>query len=202
MSALSQIGVRSFAPLVRSAAARPLCRGAPAFRRSRLRHSPPAFTPMAQPQNRVSRRRTSQVFCPLGPFASCKTMSSVKHAPCGPVFLPVDRGPGAARERMAYPRAGTAPRVRLSGLPFRKGALTERGDGNVTEMGTYVKNGLRNRDSLLASFAGARSTALRVAPPHCAGAERGRTTPLRQTSMRARCGVRLRRGRHGRRSGW
>jgi hypothetical protein len=43
-------------------------RGAPAFRRSRLRHSPPATTPMAQPQNRVSRRRTAQVFCPLGPL--------------------------------------------------------------------------------------------------------------------------------------
>jgi hypothetical protein len=54
------------APLIRYAAARPF-RGAPAFRRSRLRHSPPAITPMAQPQNRVSRRRTAQVFCPLGP---------------------------------------------------------------------------------------------------------------------------------------
>jgi hypothetical protein len=39
-------------------------RGAPAFRRSRLRHSPKASTPMAQPQNRVSRRRTE-----LGCFA-------------------------------------------------------------------------------------------------------------------------------------
>jgi hypothetical protein len=43
-------------------------RGAPALRRSRLRHSPPATTPMAQPQNRVSRKRTAQVFCPLGPL--------------------------------------------------------------------------------------------------------------------------------------
>jgi hypothetical protein len=40
---------------------------APAFRRSRLRHSPPAITLMAQPQDRVSRRRAAQVFCPLGP---------------------------------------------------------------------------------------------------------------------------------------
>ena len=30
---------------------------------------------------------------------------------------------------LAYPRAGTAPRFRLSGLPFRKGALNERGVG-------------------------------------------------------------------------
>jgi hypothetical protein len=29
---------------------------------------------------------------------------------------------------LAIPRAGTAPRFRLSGLPFRKGALNERGD--------------------------------------------------------------------------
>ena len=73
-------------------------------------------------------------------FARLALLPSVKHAPCGPVLLPVDRGPRAARERMAYPRAGTAPRFRLSGLPFRKGALTERGDGYVTEMGTVVKN--------------------------------------------------------------
>jgi hypothetical protein len=72
-------------------------------------------------------------------FARSAFLSSVKHAPCGPVFLPVDRGPRAARERMAYPRAGTAPRFRLSGLPFRKGALTERGGGYVTETGTDVK---------------------------------------------------------------
>jgi hypothetical protein len=61
-------------------------------------------------------------------FARLALLSAVKHAPCRPVFLPVDRGPRAARERMAYPRAGTAPRFRLSGLPFRKGALNERGD--------------------------------------------------------------------------
>ena len=29
---------------------------------------------------------------------------------------------------LAIPRAGTAPRFRLSGLPFRKGALNERGE--------------------------------------------------------------------------
>jgi hypothetical protein len=42
--------------------------GAPAFRRSRLRHSPPAITPMAQLQNRVSARHGVQEFCP---FAAC-----------------------------------------------------------------------------------------------------------------------------------
>ena len=44
-------------------------------RRARLpallpRHSPPATTPMAQPQNRVSSRHGAQVFCPFAPYAS------------------------------------------------------------------------------------------------------------------------------------
>jgi len=34
------------------------------------------------------------VFCPLR-----SNVAAVKHAPCGPVLLPVDRGPEAARER-------------------------------------------------------------------------------------------------------
>ena len=49
------------------------------------------------------------------------------------------KGPGPPGSGSAYPRAGTAPRFRLSGLPFRKGALHERGDGNVTEQGTKIK---------------------------------------------------------------
>ena len=72
--------VYAVAPLICYAAARPESPPSPAcgrrsgrghahLRRSRLRHSPPAITPMAQPQNRVSRRRTSRVFCPLGPLA-------------------------------------------------------------------------------------------------------------------------------------
>jgi hypothetical protein len=46
--------------------------------------------------------------------------------------------PGSARERMANPPAGTAP-APLFRLAFRKGALHERGGGNVTDMGTIVK---------------------------------------------------------------
>ena len=34
---------------------------------------------------------------------------------------------------------GHRPRFRLSGLPFRKGALNERGEKHVTEVGTIVK---------------------------------------------------------------
>jgi hypothetical protein len=45
---------------------------------------------------------------------------------------------------MAYPRAGTAPRFRLSGLPFRKGTLNERGGGYVTELGTNVNSVCRH----------------------------------------------------------
>jgi hypothetical protein len=60
-----------------------------------------------------------------GCFARLALLSAVKHAPCRPVFLPVDRGPRAARERMAYPPRGHRTSLRFSGLPFRKGALDE-----------------------------------------------------------------------------
>jgi hypothetical protein len=116
-----------------------------AFRRSRLRHSPSAVTPMAQPQNRVSRRRTERE-C----FARSAALPSVKHAPCGPVFVPVDRGPGAARERMANPRAGTAARFRLSGLPSGKAPSVKRGGCYVTGPRTIVKSCPRNEDTSLA----------------------------------------------------
>jgi hypothetical protein len=48
--------------------------------------------------------------------------------------------PGPPGSGLAYPRAGTAPRFRLSGLPFWKGALTERGGRCVTGTGTAVKS--------------------------------------------------------------
>jgi hypothetical protein len=74
-------------------------------------------------------------------FARSAHLPSVKHAPCGPVFLPADRGPGAARERMAYPRAGTAPRFPSSrlALPERR-PLDKRGGAYVSETGTIVKS--------------------------------------------------------------
>ena len=108
--------------------------GAPAFRRSRLRHSPPAITPMAQPQNRVSRRRTLLSVLPAWP--SCLRLSTLRadRSFCRSTGDPEPPGSG-----LAYPRAGTAPRFRLSGLPFRKGALNARGGWHVTEMGTNVK---------------------------------------------------------------
>jgi hypothetical protein len=102
---------------------------------------------MAQPQNRVSRRRTE-----LECFAHSAVLPSVKHAPCGPVLVPVDRGPGAARERMADPRAGTAARFRLSGLPSGKAPSVQRGGRFVTKAGTIVKMRPRKGDETCAIF--------------------------------------------------
>ena len=80
------------------------------------RHSPPATTPMAQPQNRVSAKYGAQVFCPFAAHALC-----VKHAPCGPVLLPVDRCPRAARERIAF----TSARGHRVPLPSSESALAK-----------------------------------------------------------------------------
>ena len=38
-----------------------------------------------------------------------KKIAAVKHAPCGPVFVPVDRGPEAARERIGKNIRARAP---------------------------------------------------------------------------------------------
>jgi len=43
-------------------------------------------------------RRPLTGVSPVSPTRK-KNNAAVKHAPCGPVFLPVDRGPEAARER-------------------------------------------------------------------------------------------------------
>ena len=42
-------------------------------------------------------------------FARLALLSAVKHAPCRPVFLPADRGPRAARERIGIFRARAPP---------------------------------------------------------------------------------------------
>jgi hypothetical protein len=90
-------------------------------------------------------------------------LSRVYRAPRRPVVLPVERWPKAAWERMANPPAGTAlaPPLRHA---FRKGALNERGDENVTKIGTNVKSCLDNRDQLLGVACGARCTALARGP--------------------------------------
>ena len=63
-------------------------------------------------------------------FARFAKSAAVKHAPCGPVFLPVDRGPEAAREREGRTPA-RGHRISLSSI--RRHRLTslnnERGGG-------------------------------------------------------------------------
>ena len=58
-----------------------------------------------------------------------KKIAAVKHAPCGPVFVPVDRGPKAARERSLL-NSARGHRISLSSI--RRHRLTslknERGD--------------------------------------------------------------------------
>ena len=79
-----------------------------AFRRSRLRHSPPVPPDGSAPEPGFPRRWLTGVL-PASP-----KIAAVKHAPCGPVFVPADRGPRAARVRIGKkqknPRAGTASR--------------------------------------------------------------------------------------------
>ena len=57
------------------------------------------------PRPGFPQRRGGTVFCRHAAKLSC-----VKHAPCGPVLLPADRCPRAARERFARPRAGIRTR--------------------------------------------------------------------------------------------
>jgi hypothetical protein len=87
-------------------------------------------------------------------------LSQVYRAPRRPVVVPAERWPGAARERMANPPAGTAP-APLFRHAFRKGALDERGDAHVTEMGTNVKGHHHCSDDLAPDAAACGSPAKR-----------------------------------------
>jgi hypothetical protein len=95
---------RIVSPIAARAAARPHREARPPSG-APPRHSPPAITPMAQPETRVSARRGGAVFCRHAAKLPC-----VKYAPYRPVLLPVDRYPRAARERFARPRAGIRTR--------------------------------------------------------------------------------------------
>ena len=76
------------------------------------RHSPGRTHPaLAQPQNRVSRHLELTGVLPA------YILASVKRAPRGPVLVPVDRCPRAARERIAFIRARAPHSLRLSGMP-------------------------------------------------------------------------------------
>ena len=62
-----------------------------------------------------------------GSFARfAKKLAAVKHAPCGPVFMPVDRGPEAARERLCENRARAPPSRSAFRFASRKRPFDER----------------------------------------------------------------------------
>jgi hypothetical protein len=114
MSASAQTSVRELASLIRYAAARPF--GA----------RPPFGAHACGTRHRLSPRWLSArtgfpADEPRRCFARLAQLSSVKHAPCRPVFLPVDRGPRAARERIGNSARGHRP-----SLPSFRLALPER----------------------------------------------------------------------------
>jgi hypothetical protein len=79
-----------------------------------------------------------QVFCP---FRLTKA-AAVKHAPCRPVFVPVDRGPEAARERIGKETKIRARGPHLAPLlrhAVRNGALSERDGGGYRHRFRQVK---------------------------------------------------------------
>ena len=84
--------------------------------------------PVAQPQNRVSRHLE------LAGVLPAYILASVKRAPRRPVFLPVDRCPRAARERIAFIRARAPHSLRLPRMPSREAPL-------VSEMPLRNHNG-------------------------------------------------------------
>jgi hypothetical protein len=102
---------------------------------------------MALLQNRVSARHGAP-----GVLPARRTTPRVKHAPCGPVFLPADRGPGAARERIAFIRARGPQPAPTSESALAKGALGERDVTFVTLLVTFVKRTVALSGTLRASF--------------------------------------------------
>ena len=87
---------------------------APTFRRSRLRHSPPASTPMAQLQNRVSRGGRAAGVSPASPTKEKKMprLSTLRadRSLCRSTGDP--KPPGSGSDKLS--RAGTASRSRQS----------------------------------------------------------------------------------------
>ena len=81
----------------------------------------------------------------FGSFARLPQTPCVKHAPCGPVLLPADRGPGAARERIAFIRARGPPLLRLPKVPSRKAPSSKQVTADVTMSATRVKASSRSQ---------------------------------------------------------
>jgi len=127
MSASAQTSVRELAPLIRSAAARPQLLPPPLAGEGQGRARPPFGAHACGTRHRLSPRwlspRTGFPEDGLREcFARSARLSSVKHAPRRPVFVPVDRGPRAARERIGISARGHRPSLssfRLA-LPERR----------------------------------------------------------------------------------
>ncbi len=140
MSASAQTSVRELAPLIRSAAAHPQLLPPPLAGEGQegghARLSALTLAALATgyhpdgsaPEPGFPKTDFASV---LPAWPSCLRLSTLRadRSFCRPTGDPEPPGSG-----LAIPRAGTAPRFRLSGLPFRKGALHERG-------GVYNRNG-------------------------------------------------------------
>ena len=99
---------------------------------SRWKLSPPAQLQARFPGTRVY-RALSGVTCP-----------SPVTAPHAPAVVPANMMPKAARERIAKPRAGAAPRSAISDR-IRNAPVGERDSCCVTETGTNVKEKATSR---------------------------------------------------------
>ena len=101
-----------------------------AFRRSRLRHSPPGSTPMAQLQNRVSRGLTDGCFARFAKLPRLSTLRADRSL-CRSTGDPKPPGCGAASSARGHRRSLWSLRH-----AFRKGALSERDSLFVSELET------------------------------------------------------------------
>jgi hypothetical protein len=83
-----------------------------------------------------------------------KKLAAVKHAPCGPVFLPADRCPKAARERIGNSARGHRISLRCYGMPSGTAPFNEQDGGGYRHRRDKVKD-VRVSDDVSKNF-GAR----------------------------------------------
>jgi len=66
------------------------------------------------------------LLCPSRRRTKERKRTAVKHAPCGPVLMPVDRGSEAARVRIGNSARGDRASLRCYGMPSGTAPFTER----------------------------------------------------------------------------
>jgi hypothetical protein len=93
---------------------------------------------MAQPQNRVSRKRAAPGVLPAWPF--CLQLSTLR---ADRSFCRSTGDPGPPGSGWHIRRAGTAPRSAFQACPSGKAPSVSEMSQDVTEMGTIVKRGGR-----------------------------------------------------------